>query len=416
MYQLIVKLFPICRSITGNGVRETLRLIKKHIPLNIIEVPSGTKVFDWTIPDEWNITDAYIIDQTGHRIIDFKNNNLHVVGYSIPVDCYISLTELQEHLYSLENQPNAIPYVTSYYSKRWGFCLSHHQRTRLKEGRYHCVINSELKPGQLTYGEYIIPGKTDKEILISTYICHPSMANDQLSGPTVVTYLAKWLAKEQRKYTYRIIFIPETIGSITYLSRHIHKLKKNVIAGFNVMNVGDERTYSFVASRYGDSLADKVIVKVLTSKQCHVVKYSYLDSASDERQFCSPGVDLPVVSFSRSREYPEYHTSLDNLSLVTPRGLSESLAILIDCVKLLEMNNKYKVMCLCEPQLGKRGLYPTLSTKKSRETVRNMMNFIRYADGKNDLIDISNITQTPVKELCPIITRLMEAKLIEIYE
>lgn len=414
MYELVTRLYPICRSITGNGVRETLRIIKEHIPVEIFEVPTGTRAFDWIVPKEWNIKDGYITDEEGNKIVDFKENNLHVVGYSVPVDKWVSLSELQQHLYSLEEQPEAIPYVTSYYEERWGFCISHNKRMKLKEGKYHVFIDSELKDGHLTYGEYIIPGKSNQEIFLSTYICHPSMANNELSGPAVTTFLAKWLASSPRKYTYRIVFVPETIGSIVYLSRNLDVLKKNVIAGFNITCVGDERTYSFLPSRNGNTLADKVALNVLRFRHPDFIRYSFLDRGSDERQYCSPGVDLPVVSIMRSKygTYPEYHTSLDDLNLVTPRGLQGSFEILRECIELLENNARYRVTCLCEPQLGRRGLYPTISTKDSALQVRTMMNLLAYADGHNDLIDISNIIGVPASELYPLIDKLKAAKLL----
>jgi len=415
MYDLMKELFPICRSITGNGVRLTLNIIKKHIPLKIFEVPSGTPVFDWIIPNEWNIDDAYIEDKNGNKIVDFTKNNLHVVGYSTPVDAWISLADLQQHLHSLENQPDAIPYVTSYYKEYWGFCITHNQRMNLKNEIYHVYINSSKKPGSLTYGECIIPGNTEEEIFLSTYICHPSMANNELSGPVVLTYLTKWLCSQPCRYTYRVIFIPETIGSITYMSKNVKKMKKNVVAGFNISCVGDERSYSYVMSRYGDTLADRVVSNILLSKHPSFVKYSFLDRASDEKQYCSPGIDLPLVSICRSKygTYPEYHTSLDNLDFVTPLGLQGSYELLQDCIQLIERNKKYKITCLGEPQLGKRGLYPNLSFKDSTKQVRKMMDFIAYADGKNDLIDISNIIHVPVSDLYPIIETLLNAKLLE---
>lgn len=414
MYQLLARLFPICRSITGNGVRKTLQIISEYIPLNIHEVPTGTKVFDWTVPKEWNITDAFILDENGNKIVDFKKNNLHVVGYSVPVDKWVTLEELQTHLYSLEEQPDAIPYVTSYYKERWGFCIPHEQRKKLAEGKYRVFIDSQLKDGHLTYGEYIIPGKEQKEVFLSTYICHPSMANNELSGPVLTTFLSKWISTFPRKYTYRIIFIPETIGSITYLSKNFEALKNNVIAGFNITCVGDNRVYSYIPSRYGNSYADKVALNILKFKYPDFIKYSFLDRGSDERQYCSPGIDLPLVSLTRSKynEYPEYHTSLDNLSLVSPNGLKESYDLYIDCLELIEQNAKYRINCYGEPQLGKRGLYPDLSTKNSGELVKDMMNFITYTDGSNDLIDISNIIGIPTHKIYPIVSNLLEAELL----
>jgi len=415
MYKLIEKLYPICRSITGEGVRETLKIIKEYIPIEIHEVPTGTKVFDWVVPQEWNIKDAYIKDEKGNKIVDFKENNLHVMGYSTPIDKTINIDELQKHLYSIEEQPNAIPYVTSYYKKRWGFCISHNQRKKIKKGKYHVFIDSELKDGFLTYGEIIIPGMLKKEVLLSTYICHPSMANNELSGPAVTTFLTKWIKNKPRKYTYRIVFIPETIGSITYLSKNFDTMKKNIVAGFNVSCVGDERTYSYIPSRKGDTLSDRAALSVLKFKHPDFKKYSFLDRASDERQYNSPGVDLPVASVMRTKygEYPEYHTSLDNLELVAPQGLFGAFDVLRESILLIENNEKFKIKCLGEPQLGKRGLYPTLSIKETKSIVKDMMNFIAYADGTNDLINISEIINVPAWKIYPIIEKLKDADLLE---
>ena len=415
MHRLMTQLFPICRSITGDGVRETLSIIQTHIPVTIFEVPSRTKAFDWTVPKEWNIRDAFVLDPQGRKIIDFKENNLHVVGYSAPIARSVTLSELQDHLHSLEDQPDAIPWVTSVYEERWGFCLAHSQRVMLEEGTYQVFIDSELKEGSLTYGELIIPGTSSKEVFISTYICHPSMANNELSGPVLATMLAKWLASEPRRFTYRIIFIPETIGSIVYLSRNLEVMKRNMLAGFNLTCVGDERAYSYLPSRNGSTLADKVALNVLRSRHPDFKEYSFLDRGSDERQYCSPGADLPVVSLMRTkyREFPEYHTSLDNLELVTPAGLEGSFVLHKDCIDLLERNRVYKVTCLGEPQLGKRGLYPTIATKNSHRLVTDMLNFIAYADGTNDLIDISNTIRVPARNLYPIIDKLIAAELLQ---
>jgi aminopeptidase-like protein len=415
MWSLVEKLFPINRSITGNGVRQTLKILSEQIPLKIHEVPTGTKAFDWTIPQEWNLRDAYIIDPQGNKIADFKKCNLHVVGYSVPIDRTLTLDELQEHLYSLPDQPEAIPYITSYYKERWGFCIAHNERLKLKEGIYHVFIDSEFKDGYLTYGEFILPGEINKEVFLSTYVCHPSMANNELSGPVVAAFIGKWLASQPRRYTYRIIFIPETIGSITYISRHLQELKQNMIVGFNISCVGDERAYSYVASRYENTFADKVASNVLSFKHPDFIKYSFLDRGSDERQYCSPGVDLPLVTLSRSKygTYPEYHTSLDNLDFVTATGLRGGYELIKDCINIIENNRTYRVISFGEPQLGKRGLYPNLSTKNSNVSVKTMMDFIAYADGTNDMIDISNIIRKLVMEIVPIAERLLEAGLVE---
>jgi aminopeptidase-like protein len=415
MHRLMTQLFPICRSITGDGVRETLSIIQTHIPVTIFEVPSRTKAFDWTVPKEWNIRDAFVLDPQGRKIIDFKENNLHVVGYSAPIARSVTLSELQDHLHSLEDQPDAIPWVTSVYEERWGFCLAHSQRVMLEEGTYQVFIDSELKEGSLTYGELIIPGTSSKEVFISTYICHPSMANNELSGPVLATMLAKWLASEPRRFTYRIIFIPETIGSIVYLSRNLEVMKRNMLAGFNLTCVGDERAYSYLPSRNGSTLADKVALNVLRSRHPDFKEYSFLDRGSDERQYCSPGADLPVVSLMRTkyREFPEYHTSLDNLELVTPAGLEGSFVLHKECIELLERNRIYKMRCLGEPQLGMRGLYPTIATKDSHGVVTDMLNFIAYADGTNDVIDISNTIRVPARNLYPIVDRLIAEGLLQ---
>ena len=301
-YELAKILFPINRSITGDGVRETLKIISQTLPSLVqYEVPTGTHCFDWEVPKEWNIKNAYLLDPNGKRILDFKNHNLHVVGYSVPIDKEITLDDLQPHLHSIPEQPSAIPYVTSYYKEQWGFCLEHRQREGLKDGSYRAVIDSSLKQGHMTYGELILPGESKDEILLSTYICHPSMANNELSGPTVTTMLAKWLISQPTlRYTYRIVFIPETIGSICYLSQHMDEMKKNTIAGFNISCVGDNRNYSYLPSRKGNTIADRAAKHVLEHHAANYTQYNFLDRRSDERQYCSIGVDLPVVTVART--------------------------------------------------------------------------------------------------------------------
>jgi aminopeptidase-like protein len=421
IYQFAKELWPINRSITGEGVRLTLERIKLHLPdLEIKAVPSGTDVFDWTIPKEWSANDAYIVTPSGEKICDFKSNNLHLLGYSIPFEGKISLKDLKEHLYTLPDQPDAIPYITSYYKERWGFCLSQDQCDQLEDGEYYVKVDTKHFDGVLNYGELIIPGKSSQEIFLSTYICHPSMANNELSGPTVVTYLAKWLLElEQLDYTYRIVFIPETIGSVTYLSLHHDYMKKNIISGFNVSCVGDERAYSYLPSRNGKTLSDSVAKHVLKHTDSNFKSYSWLDRGSDERQYCAPGIDLPIASIMRTKygQYPEYHTSLDDLeSVVTPNGLDGGYWALRRAIEAVEKNKKYHVTVLCEPQMGKRGLYPTLSTKKSGEEVRLMMDLISLCDGKRFLLEVAESLNTPIWELYELIETLVSHKLLELNE
>ena len=416
MYDLAVRLFPICRSITGDGFRQSLGIIREHVPeMQVFEVPSGTEVFDWTVPKEWNIRGGWIRRKDGETVIDFRDSNLHVLGYSVPIHQMVSREELLEHVYTQSEQPDWIPYVTSYYKERWGFCMSERQKQQLTDLEYEVCIDSTLADGSLTYGELIVPGETDEEVFFSTYLCHPSMANNELSGPCLMTALIRYVQSlPKRRYTYRFIIVPETIGSITYLSRNIKSMQQHVKAGFVLSCVGDDRTYSMVSTKYEDTLADRVLENVLHFHYPDYIRYSFMKRASDERQYGSAGVGLPVCAFCRSKyhEYPEYHTSADDLSLISPAGLQGSYDVMVKVINALEYNRHYQMTCPCEPQLGKRGLYPTISQKGTYAAFRAMQHFTAYADGRNDLIAISEIIGTPVDQLIPIVGKLMEHHLV----
>ena len=410
MYALADRMFPICRSITGNGFRESLEMLREAVPeIKVYEVPTGTKAFDWTVPKEWNISGGGIYRLNGDKVIDFKDSNLHIVGYSLPIDKVVSREELMEHIYTMPDQPDWIPYVTSYYKERWGFCMSENQKKTLTDEEYHVVIDSTLEAGSLTYGELIVPGQTEDEILFTSYLCHPSMANDDLSGPVVLTELMKYvLQMKDRRYTYRFVVNPETIGAITYISKNLDALQKNVKAGFVLSCVGDDRTYSYLATKYGDTLTDRVLQNVLKFHFPEYKKYSFLDRGSDERQYGSAGVNLPVCGFCRSlyTKYPEYHTSADNMDLISPEGLQGAYDVMVKVIRALENNYYYAMTCQCEPQLGKRGLYPTISYRGSHDSVNVIRDFTAYADGSHDLIDISNIINVPIDVLIDIKDKL----------
>ena len=418
------KLFPITRSLTGKGVKDTLEIIKKEFPrLKIKKIKSGTKVFDWKIPDEWNISDAYVIDKKGKKIIDFKNHNLHVVGYSIPVNKYIPKKHLIKNLYFLRNQPKAIPYVTSYYKKRWGFCLSYDHFKKIKKNYlnndlFKVVIKSNFNTkGNLNYGELVLKGKSSQEILISTYICHPSMANNELSGPIVSMGLINYFQnKKNLKKTLRFIFIPETIGSISYLSQNLKKLKKNLIGGFNLSCIGDERTHSCMFTKYNDSPSDEALLQAYKNLKIKKFKiYSFLKRGSDERQYNSPGIDLPIASIFRTKygNYPEYHTSLDDFNLVTLKGIKGGFRVAKEAINIILKNIYPTSTILCEPQLSKRGLYPSLSTKNKKTTSKDFLSFLQYSDGKNSLNKISKLIKLNLKATKKIYTKLSTIKIIK---
>ena len=420
MYELLKALFPLNRSLTGEGVRKTFDIIKNYIDnLRVHSVPSGEKVFDWIVPNEWNISEAYILKPDGEKICDYNKNNLHLLGYSIPIKKTIKLEQLQNHLHSLPELPDAIPYITSYYNKNWGFCISENERLKLLPGNYKVVIKGTLKPGNLNYGDVFIPSTqgTEKEVFFSTYICHPSMANNELSGPMISIFLSKWLKnKKNRKWSYRFIFVPETIGSIAYLSRNFKKLKKNVIAGYVLTCLGDERSYSFLPSKFKYSISDKIARHVLKKNVKSYKEYTWLESRSDEIQFCSPGIDLPIASLMRSKygEYPEYHTSLDTFGkVVTLKGLKGSLTLLKKIIHEFEKSVFPIAKFKCEPQLGKKGLYPNLSKKNTiKLDTRLIQYFLSYSDGQNSIMDIAKKCNVPISKIFKIEKILKKKKLI----
>ena len=421
LHKFASELWPLNRSLTGEGVRETLNKISKHLPNLVLKsVPSQTQVFDWTVPQEWAVRDAYIITPNGEKICDFSENNLHLLGYSIPFSGKLTLDELKNHLYTSPEQPEAIPFVTSYYKKRWGFSLTQNQFNSLEDGIYKVMIDTKLFDGELNYGELLIHGKSEKEIFLSTYICHPSMANNELSGLAVTTFLAKWLNSiETLEYSYRIIFIPETIGSITYLSKNHLEMKKKIFAGFNVTCVGDNRAYSYLPSRNGKTISDIVANHILKWTDKNFVIYNWLDRGSDERQFCAPGIDLPVASIMRTKygEYPEYHTSLDNLeNVVTSEGLEGGYWAIRRAIEAIEKNKKFKVKVFCEPHLGKRGLYPTISVGKVDKDISLMMNFLSLCDGRSSLLEIAERLKVPIWDLYEVTNKLQKHNLIQIDE
>ena len=415
-------LYPINRSITGKGIQKTLKIIQKQFPnLQIKKIRSGTKCFDWRIPREWNIRDAYVKDNNKKKIINFKKNNLHILGYSKPIKKKISKKILLQHIYSLKKQPDAIPYITSYYNSRWGFCIKHKDKIKLiknykNNDQFEVLIDSKFNnKGHLTYGELILKGKTKQEILISTYICHPSMANNELSGPIVSMSLINYFQKLKLKKTLRFIFIPETIGSIAYLSKNLSRIKKFTIGGYNLTCIGDEKNHSCMMSKYGNSISDRSLIKAYKKLKINNYKiYSFLERGSDERQFNSPGVDIPFTSIFRSKygTFKEYHTSLDNFSLVTKRGVYGGFKVAKEAIKELLNQDIPIYRVICEPQLGKRGLYPTISQKENYKISKKYTDFLQYSDGRNTLNDIANTIKIDRKEAGLIYNILKKKKLV----
>jgi aminopeptidase-like protein len=402
MYQLISELFPICRSITGNGVRQTFRQIQQHVSLQVHEVPTGTKVLDWTVPREWNVEDAYVRNSAGEKVIDFKRSNLHVLNYSTPTRQTMPLSELKQHLFSIPDRPDWIPYRTSYYKDNWGFCLSHNDLQQLKDGQYEVVIDSTLTNGHLTYGEYFLPGESSDEVLIYTHICHPSMGNDNLSGLSLSVMLAKALTPLSCRYSYRFLFCPGTIGSITWLARNETKIA-NIKHGFVLTGVGDSGPVTYKKSRRGNAEIDRAMTHALKYSGKHHTIIEFFPYGYDERQFCSPGFNLPVGCFMRTphSQYPEYHTSADNLEFVQPASLGESFHHCLAVINILEHNRTYlNQNPKGEPQLGRRGLYRAVAGQQgtySREL--SLLWVLNLSDGSHTLLDIADRAQVPFSEI-----------------
>ncbi len=415
-------LYPINRSLTGKGTKDTLKLIQKYFPnLRIRRFKCNTKVFDWKIPDEWNVKRAYVMNKSGDKIIDFKNNNLHLVGYSKPINTILNKRELLKNLYTIKKIPSAIPYVTSYYKKRWGFCISYNEKKKIikhykNNEEFRVLIDSSFnKKGFMNYGEIVLKGNSKKEILISTYICHPSMANNELSGPMVSLALVNYFKKKKLDKTIRFLFIPETIGSIAYIFKNFRKLKKNVIGGFNLSCIGDEGQHSCMFSKSGNSPSDEAIIEAYKKLKIKKYKiYSFLKRGSDERQYNSPGIDLNISSIFRTKygEYPQYHTSLDNFDLVTPRGVMGGFNVAKNSIEILQKKIIPKNNILCEPQMGKRGLYPTLSKSSKIHPSQNYMDFLQFSNGKNSLDYIAKKIRLNINLTKKIYLKLKSKKLV----
>lgn len=400
MHAFMAELYPICRSITGDGVRETMRRISAHIPLACEEVPTGTQAFDWTVPKEWNIRDAWVKNARGEKIIDFQRSNLHVLNYSIPVQKKVSLAELKEHLFSIAEHPDWTPHRTSYYSENWGFCLPHRQVQALEEGEYEVFIDSSLAPGSLTYGECYLPGETKEEVLISTHTCHPSLCNDNLSGIAVATFLAKRLGGLRRRYSYRFVFAPTTIGSIVWLSRNERNVQ-NIRHGLVITCVGDAGEFTYKKSRRGAEI-DRAVEIVLKHGGSGYKKLDFHPFGYDERQYCSPGFNLPVGLFMRTQhgKFPEYHTSADDLEFVKPHALAESYARLIEVMHVLEGNGTYvNLNPKCEPQLGRRGLFRAIGGHGAPGMDTALLWVLNFSDGEHSLLDIAERSNLPFERI-----------------
>jgi aminopeptidase-like protein len=410
IFDLAAKIYPICRSITGNGVRDTLRELDAHLALDIHEVPTGTPVFDWTIPREWNIRDAYIKDARGEKIVDFANSNLHVMSYSVPVRRQISVDELKNHIHTLPDQPDLIPYRTSYYAENWAFCMAYRQFESLRDDAYEVLIDSTLTNGYLTYGEYLHKGETEDEFLFSAHICHPSLANDNCSGVALLTHLAKRLAGVRTRYSYRFLFAPGTIGAITWLARNeqnTHRIKHGLV----VSMVGDGGGPTYKRSRRGNAVIDRAMIRSLRHSGLTPTILEFSPYGYDERQYCSPGFNLPIGLFQRSRydSIPQYHTSADNLDFIRPEHLAQSYGAIAKTIDVIENNAVYcNTHPKCEPQLGKRGLFGAIGGSSHAATDQMAMLWVlNFSDGTQSLLDIAERSNLPFAVVCRI-ARLLE--------
>jgi aminopeptidase-like protein len=397
LHDFAAELYPICRSITGGGIRQTLARIQQRIPLQITEVPTGTRVFDWTVPKEWNIRDAYVKDRYGKRVVDFQRSNLHVVNYSAPFHATMPLSELKPHLFTLPEHPNWVPYRTSYYKEEWGFCLSHNQMLALEDGNYEVCVDSTLEHGSLTYGECYVSGHSGDEVLISCHACHPSLANDNLSGLTVATSLAQLLSCRDLHYSYRFLFIPGTIGAITWLARN-HENTERIRNGLVLAGIGDAGPFHYKKSRRGNAEIDQAVAHVFhdRAKSAEIVEFS--PYGYDERQYCSPGFNLPVGCLMRSvwGTFAEYHTSADNLDFIRPEQLAESLTMCAAILELLENNRRYRSLKpFCEPHLGKRDLYRLTGGEPFGAEINARLWVLNFSDGEHSLLDIAKRSGLP---------------------
>ncbi len=391
LFELVEELYPICRSITGDGVRQTLAILGRHIPLQVHEVPSGTRVLDWTVPKEWNIRDAFIADSRGRRVVDFRALNLHVVNYSVPVRARMSLAELRPHLHTLPEQPDLVPYRTSYYQESWGFCLSQNQLDAMPDGEYEVCIDSTLEPGSLTYGELVLPGTTDDEILISTHVCHPSLCDDNLSGVAISTFLARVLSSSRRRYTLRFLYAPGTIGALTWLARNRERTAR-IRHGLTLTCLGDGHPFTLKKTVFGQAEIDRAGSRALADSGLPHQSIDFFPYGYDERQYNAPGFRVPVVSLMRGRhgQFPEYHTSADNLSFVSPKRLEESFGVLRTLLDVLEGNAAYRNLePYGEPQLGRRGLYKSMGGTDIPDLQLALLWVLNLSDGQHSLLDIS---------------------------